>query len=390
MQRGGLPGPVDADKSIGSTFDLSPAASFNTEHNPDNLSNFFLCFAQITTPAPICDSYSPVFDLIDPVQSQTSSAPVNTRVFSSSISVISTDPVISVLNSAVSNDAGSITTSAPSSPSTSYVYVSTPTGTTYVATTTIMPTASAASVAGASTSHSKGGLSTGALVGIIVGAVGGCLILALLGLLCLRRGKRTRSNTVDSHGSAPEHVLLTQPYSSFGSRDLIAEKDSPTTLASILESPLSRPALPQNPRHSYDSLNASAPYSGLAAAVPKRKQAPPPPVAQNIHQRSLLSRGISDASTSGPLRRGLSDASGPISPHSTVREEGEDFEEYHDVPIYRDARHTPTLYESHPSTPHLQAPFLSEEGMSAEEIARLEEEERRIDAAIAEAEAERR
>jgi len=31
-------------------------------------------------------------------------------------------------------------------------------------------------------------------------------------------------------------------------------------------------------------------------------------------------------------------------------------------------------------------PFLTEEGMSAEEVARLEEEERRIDAAIAEAE----
>jgi hypothetical protein len=69
-----------------------------------------------------------------------------------------------------------------------------------------------------------------------------------------------------------------------------------------------------------------------------------------------------------------------------VRGEGEDFEEYHDVPIYGDARHTPTVYQSHPS---LQAPFLSEEGMSEEEIARLEEEERRIDAAIAEAEERR-
>ncbi|KAK6615830.1 hypothetical protein H4I95_00982 [Botrytis cinerea] len=38
----------------------------------------------------------------------------------------------------------------------------------------------------------------------------------------------------------------------------------------------------------------------------------------------------------------------------------------------------------------LQAPFLSEPGMSAEEVARLEEEERRIDEAIAEAEEERR
>jgi hypothetical protein len=34
----------------------------------------------------------------------------------------------------------------------------------------------------------------------------------------------------------------------------------------------------------------------------------------------------------------------------------------------------------------VKAPFLTEEGMSAEDVARLEEEERRIDAAIAEAE----
>ena len=53
------------------------------------------------------------------------------------------------------------------------------------------------------------------------------------------------------------------------------------------------------------------------------------------------------------------------------------------MPIYGDARHTPTVYESHPS---LQAPFLSDEGMSVEEIARLVEEERRIDAVIAAAE----
>lgn len=314
--------------------------------------------------------------------------------------------------------------------STGYVTVS-------ASTTSPAPTETVSSSATSVAHTSKPSLSTGALVGIIVGAVGGALILALLGLLCLRRRKRTRSNyptksnTFDSTGSQPEHVLLTQPYSSIGSRDLIAEKDSPTTLASMLETPLSRPTLlPQNPRHSYDSLNASAPYSGLAAAAPKpRSSLPPSPSfpnqnqnqsqsqSQSSHQQSLLShsisegpfaRSISDALASGPLSRGLSNsshsshhshpqslhlnrnlssASGPISPRtvSTVRGEAEEFEEYHDVPIYGDARHTPTVYESHPSL--LQAPFLSEEGMSAEEIARLEEEERRIDAAIAAAEA---
>lgn len=93
------------------------------------------------------------------------------------------------------------------------------------------------------------------------------------------------------------------------------------------------------------------------------------------------------------LQRGVSDASGPMSAATVSSErggEGEEFEEYHDVPIYRDARHTATVYEGHPGL--LQAPFLHDaEGMSEEEIARLEEEEeeRRIDAAIAAAEATR-
>jgi hypothetical protein len=66
-----------------------------------------------------------------------------------------------------------------------------------------------------------------------------------------------------------------------------------------------------------------------------------------------------------------------------VRGEGDEFAEYHNAPIYGDARHRPTVYKSYPS---LQAPFLTDENMSPEEIERLEEEERRIDAAIAEAE----
>lgn len=56
-------------------------------------------------------------------------------------------------------------------------------------------------------------------------------------------------------------------------------------------------------------------------------------------------------------------------------------EPYHDVPRYGDARHAAQI---------LQAPFLSEPGMTDEELSRLEEEERAIDAAIAEAERRRR
>ena len=80
------------------------------------------------------------------------------------------------------------------------------------------------------------------------------------------------------------------------------------------------------------------------------------------------------------VSRGISDASAPLSPRSgtTRRGGGEDFEEYHDEPVYGDARHVPQIYEGSSS----QAPFLSSRGMTAEEL----EEERRIDLAIAEAE----
>jgi hypothetical protein len=71
----------------------------------------------------------------------------------------------------------------------------------------------------------------------------------------------------------------------------------------------------------------------------------------------------------------------------TVSTPPDEYEEYRDqpMPVYGDARHSPRVYSTE-ERQGVQAPFLTEEGMSAEEVARLEEEERRIDAAIAEAE----
>lgn len=397
------PAPLDADRSIDSTFDLSPLSAFNPTSNPSSLQNYFLCFAQVTAPAPICDAWSPVFELMDSAIPQTSTAPASSHTYASSMSVTSTNnALLSVVTPvAVSNGAA---TSSSGATFTSILFV--PGSPTVVTTITPTPTGTAES-AGVSVSHSKPALSTGALVGIIVGAVSGALIAALLGLFCLRHRKRhprstQRSNILDSHGSQPEHVLLSQPYSFSSTRDPTAEKaSSPTTIESILDAPLARPVLPTNPRHSYDSVNAFAPYSGSAAAVPKPRPRPPshppasPSIAQQTHSHpqsepqtlSLLTHIIPTGSLA--LTRGISDASGPISPRSTIRSEEEDFETYHDVePIYGDARHTPTLFQTSISSsslpqPYTQMPFLSEEGLSAEEVARLMEEERRIDEAIA-------
>jgi hypothetical protein len=94
---------------------------------------------------------------------------------------------------------------------------------------------------------------------------------------------------------------------------------------------------------------------------------------------STVSRGLSTTS---------SVSAGPIFPRSahtgsgTTPSGSEEFETYHDVPVYGDARHVPQVFNA------TRTPILGEEteGMSPEEVARLEEEERRIDLAIAEAE----
>lgn len=121
----------------------------------------------------------------------------------------------------------------------------------------------------------------------------------------------------------------------------------------------------------YDHLALSAPYKGPAG---KRS---------TMQAHTELARGLSDASMGGPIS--------PRSMNTTRRQDSDETshygdlnEPYHDEPIYGDARHVPQVYQP------LQAPFLgSEPGMTAEELSRLEEEERRIDAAIAEAERRR-
>jgi hypothetical protein len=227
------------------------------------------------------------------------------------------------------------------------------TATTTAATVTVSPSSSSTSASTAQPS-SKSKLSTGPIVGIAVGGFALVLAILLLAFFCMRRSRRS------STASQPEHVLLTQSLHS-GSRDLGGEKEgSIGILGSILETrPSSGP---------YDHLSSSAPYTGPAGNVRRQPT-------------------VGTMNTS--LSRAISNVSGPVSPRSTARGAEAEFEEpyhqpYQDVPVYGETRHTPQLYQG-----ALQAPFLSEPGMSDEELSRLEEEERRIDAAIAEAEGRR-
>jgi hypothetical protein len=223
-------------------------------------------------------------------------------------------------------------------------------------TTTITPSATSSSSLPFTVS-AHNGLSTGAKVGIALGALVLVALVLLAALFFLRRKHRSRS-------PPPEQVMLTRDMhtDSFTRTAIITEKETASANNLANASPVDD-NLPIQ-RHSavqpYDSVPA-APYTGDAASVPRRKPT----------NASAVSR-----------------ISGPASPRSlTVSTPPDEYEEYRDqpVPVYGDARHSPRVYSTD-ERQGVKAPFLSEEGMSAEEVARLEEEERRIDAAIAEAE----
>lgn len=157
-----------------------------------------------------------------------------------------------------------------------------------------------------------------------------------------------------------------------GTRGIMAEKEEAVSSAAALHpnSADNSPIHPHQPdtRHSavapYVPL-PSLPYSGTAATVPRRKP--------------------TTATVASTVSRNISSASGPISPGSTATP-GEEFSPYHDRPVYGDARHSPQVFQGgERAVGGASSPFVTEE-MSPEEVARLEEEERRIDAAIAEAE----
>jgi hypothetical protein len=333
--------------------------------------NFFFCFAS----GEVCESYSPFFNVQNdatlPTLPPNNAPPPSTTYTITKTSAVLALSGVSTISSAppvVTTPAGLVTVTIP------------PTGTT---TTTPFsePTSVGNSASSTSVSSKGSGLSKSATEGIAIGVSLGVVFLALIFFFFFRR--RCCSNRRQS-----KHIMLSSNMNT-ESRDLITESEKDRTRGlpmasitepqsnslssdSLMESPLEGPSLPQNPRHSYDSLNASAPYSG-AAAVPPRRRDPPAPIASN-NRVSMLSRGVSNATTI------------PVSPRTMQDGEDNEFEEpYHDEPIYGDARHVPQVYQG-----SLPAPFLSEPGMSEAEIMRLEEEERRIDAAIAEAERQKK
>ncbi|KAG4436896.1 hypothetical protein IFR05_007622 [Cadophora sp. M221] len=316
----------------------------------------------------ICESYSPFFDIDENSTEDDKRADINASATATAANApaepIQTALLLTQKKQVLEvNNVGSSRDPQPSSTTTNFgVTLSAPPST--VTPTVTATSAEPAAVTADLSSNGNGGrrgLSLGAKVGIALGALAFALILLILALLFLRR-KHIKRNQ-------PEQVMLTQSmHTDSFSRNLITEKEDPTVSAAA--TPIDEPAsvLPIQ-RHSalatYEPV-PSAPYNRAAATVPRRK-----PTAATM--ASTVSRGLS--TTSG------TSSSGARSPRS-----GDGFEQYHDVvPIYGDTRHVPQVFLGN-SARGLQSPFLSEEGMTPEEVARLEEEERRIDAAIAEAE----
>ena len=310
---------------------------FCLAHRPEYINNF------------VCNSFGPSFKITR--QGDNAVKPRDPPVFpvngmpTNVLSIMTYSGTLSATGQTLFATATIITSSTSTSASQETTWV------------TVTPSATASSVSNTvATSH---GLSTGAKVGIALGALVLVALLLLGALFFLRRKHRSRS-------PPPEQVMLTRDLhtDSFSRSALITEKENSTrhsvTTAAPTEEhlPIQRHSTPSPTP--YDTMPAAS-YSEPVSELPRRKPT----------NASAVSR-----------------ISGLASPRSiTVSTPPDEYEEYRDqpMPVYGDARHSPRVYSTEEGQ-GVQAPFLTEEGMSAEEVARLEEEERRIDAAIAEAE----
>jgi hypothetical protein len=394
---------------MGITLTVPPEATGNK-----NLQNFFFCWGSEAPGSGVlhCESYSGTFDVTSLPEVRRAVQKMGRKVMpsmprdmellprfigtpTSPLALTSSTAVLSILNSPTPATTPAATTSA----FTTVTKAS-------LTTVTYTPSASASSPTEASTensSSSKSTLGIGPIVGIAVGGVIVLVILAFLAFTCVRRRR--------NDGEA-KHLLLHDGPA--GSRERIhgvhqQEKHISSTIPSVpmLSFLETRPS--SGP---FDHLELSEPYSGPAA--PMQRSRPPSSAVPGARGPSNTNSTLSTSNSTSALlppssitgliaaaatatansptppqspdspvvADHMSTISAPLSPRSTLRSVSTYSVPYTDVPSYGEARHTPQLYES-PS----QTPFLSEPGMSAEELSRLEEEERRIDEAIAEAEA---
>ncbi|KAI9641113.1 hypothetical protein NHQ30_010543 [Ciborinia camelliae] len=397
-------------------FGLIPSAA-NNQSIEDGA--FFFCFSDYvsTNPGFTCHSFSPYFKLSQPVTAPATSVKLKRDDPGNSIdSLFSILPSHTALISVTRTRTDFLTVSGQQT-TIFGTLVPTPTGTVFGATVTTTPTspptgtgvdsASSTSTSDTSspTSSKSSGLPLGAKIGIALGAIiFAFLILLAILLLLRRRRKKTPPNRT------PENLLLSSSLKNNDSSDLFAAEKLGLNDRTDTNTPLTSRGAGMGTNGTYD-LEDDLPAPGTAFTAntpvpisPRRSQA-----ANTLRDEGLGSRAISIASEVSrpvsPLNANpVGSNSGGLSRETSreqMRERGIFDEELYADNIdglgvglgavnggrngSRTNLEVPQVYKG-----TLQAPFLSEPGMSPEEVARLEEEERRIDEAIAEAEEERR
>ncbi|KAL2199683.1 hypothetical protein P885DRAFT_74851 [Corynascus similis CBS 632.67] len=209
-----------------------------------------------------------------------------------------------------------------------------------------------------------GGLARGAVIGIAVGcAVAGLLIIAGLAWYLLRRHRRKKAlQSVDS-SYGPDNR---------GNEVLMAEKEAAADVDVTPHSPYSDDGVSGGPGGAGAGPGGSYPEEAavVASAVGTAAAAPPPPHLQDP-PRSFTP--YSDRPSAGA---GAAPAAGTPSVRAASLAQTDDARV--SVPSPVPGRATPRAL----TTPYAH---LVEDGMTEEEIRRLEEEERQLDAAIEQA-----
>lgn len=437
-------------KGLASTVNITLESTPDTEMTLQTYSSsaFFFCFTydlDAATGAVVCGSYGPFFTIeasspstsLTMIQRQegigsfASSADSESSLFTNQIAATAlpaATTVISLVSSTpILSAAGSSTTvisaSSASVPPISTSYAAT------VTTLNLPPTGTDGSAIATNTSSSSSsstskssGLSLSAKVGIALGVII-VVFLILLAILLLLRLRRRRKNTPPSPSRTPENLLLASSLKNNDSRDLFAAEKLGHTDRADTNTPLtSRGAGIGGGVFDHDddlTADLPAPGSAFTANTPV-PISPRRSLAANTLRSEVLGmgmgmrgRGVSMTSGVSPVLGGGSGSgsgegrgiNGGLSREVSRERIGERsiFDEgsyMDDLGVAsgmgvggrnengngNDVRGNLDVPKVSKGT--LQAPFLSEPGMSPEEVARLEEEERRIDEAIAEAEAE--
>ncbi|POS87302.1 hypothetical protein EPUL_002544 [Erysiphe pulchra] len=311
-------------------FTLLKDAAFNSTAG-DSLDNFFLCTShEDTTKNTICDYSSSIFN-ISPATDD--SKLVEQNALNLVPALLPTPTPIAVTITSTKSALLQTSTPPPTSLSTSTI------------------------LSDASSTKKKKGLSTASIIGIAFGIFSIFLLIGLIGLVLLRR------SSAKKRAQAAHSLAI----NSFTNSNLKTEKDNS-------ESPTSQSGWGQTPREHGQCYNTELVNPSQAISIPPATVVNKGGTDNEVHLGDFRRK-------SGLKRNSLGSVS--ISPIPSLRSES-----MYD-PYRNGEEGLNAMMMNSGIGMGSTAPFLREEGMSAEEMARLEDEERRIDAAIAAADAEK-